>query len=167
MILDILIASVSLLLVLCGYSCAWFLIHSFNVSGQVRSMGTVNPVTRQPVKGRKAGGGIRFGEMERDSLLAHGAAFLLHDRLHSCSDYHIANVCALCGSLLSILPVQLTRGALSSMMNLSFQQTGKKICGVCNTSKGIESVAMPFVFRYLAAELAAMNIKLAISLSNS
>jgi DNA-directed RNA polymerase I subunit RPA2 len=53
------------------------------------------------------------------------------------------------------------------MMNLSFQQTGKKICGVCNTSKGIELVAMPFVFRYLAAELAAMNIKLAISLSNS
>lgn len=167
MTLVILIASVSLLLVLCGCSCAWSLIHSLNVSGQVRSMGTVNPVTRQPVKGRKVGGGIRFGEMERDSLLAHGAAFLLHDRLHSCSDYHTATVCALCGSLLSILPVQVTRGTLSSMMNLSFQQTGKKICGVCNTSKGMELVAMPFVFRYLAAELAAMNIKLAISLSNS
>jgi DNA-directed RNA polymerase beta subunit len=31
--------------------------------------------------------------MERDSLLAHGAAYLLHDRLHACSDYHTMDVC--------------------------------------------------------------------------
>jgi DNA-directed RNA polymerase I subunit RPA2 len=130
-------------------------------------MGPVNPVTRQPVKGRKVGGGIRFGEMERDSLLAHGAAYLLHDRLHSCSDYHTANVCSFCGSLLSTVPLPTTRGSLGSL-GLGIQQAGgKKICRVCNTSKGIETVAMPFVFRYLAAELAAMNIKLTMTLSQS
>lgn len=68
---------------------------------QVRSTGPINNLTRQPVKGRKKGGGIRFGEMERDSLLAHGASFLLHDRLHNCSDRHIALVCKKCGSMVA------------------------------------------------------------------
>ena len=68
---------------------------------QVRSTGPINPLTKQPVKGRKAGGGIRFGEMERDALLAHGAAYLLHDRLHSSSDYHVMDACIACGSLLT------------------------------------------------------------------
>jgi DNA-directed RNA polymerase I subunit RPA2 len=42
----------------------------------------------------------------------------------------------------------------------------KVVCHACQTSKGIETVAMPYVFRYLAAELAAMNIKMTLHLND-
>ncbi|EDO28625.1 predicted protein, partial [Nematostella vectensis] len=48
---------------------------------QVRTTGPIDALTHQPVQGRKRQGGIRFGEMERDALLAHGTSFLLQDRL--------------------------------------------------------------------------------------
>jgi len=68
---------------------------------QARSQGTVDMLTQQPVKGRKKGGGIRLGEMERDALIAHGVAFCLNDRLMKCSDYSEGYICETCGSLIS------------------------------------------------------------------
>lgn len=140
--------------------------HMVSDKFQVRSRGAVNPVTQQPVKGRSAGGGIRFGEMERDSLLAHGAAYLLHDRMHTCSDYHVASVCSLCGSL--IAPMYVCE--IQKQGQVSFPALGgrmkKATCRHCKTGKGIERVAMPFAFRYLTAELAAMNVKLALKVSD-
>lgn len=75
--------------------------HMVNDKFQVRTTGPINGITGQPIKGRAKGGGIRVGEMERDSLLAHGAAFLLQDRLMNCSDSQRAWICRDCGSFLS------------------------------------------------------------------
>ncbi|KAI3993995.1 hypothetical protein MKX01_003008 [Papaver californicum] len=142
--------------------------HMVSDKFQVRSTGTVDQITRQPIKGRKRGGGIRFGEMERDSMLAHGAAYLLHDRLHTCSDHHIADVCSLCGSLLTTTSAQTHKRIVREKgERLPPGRIPKKVtCHACKTSKGMETVAMPYVFRYLAAELAAMNIKMTLKLTN-
>ncbi|KAL1817703.1 hypothetical protein ACET3Z_020277 [Daucus carota] len=141
--------------------------HMVSDKYQVRSSGRVDPLTRQPVKGRKQGGGIRFGEMERDSLLAHGAAYLLHDRLHTSSDHHIADVCSICGSILTTSVSQPQKRVVREIAGIPPGRDPKKVaCVACKTSKGMETVAMPYVFRYLAAELAAMNIKLTLQLKN-
>ncbi|KAL9084750.1 MAG: hypothetical protein Q9165_007925 [Trypethelium subeluteriae] len=76
--------------------------HMVNDKYQVRTTGPVDRITGQPVKGRKRGGGIRIGEMERDALLAHGTAFILQDRLMNCSDYVRAAICRKCGSFLAV-----------------------------------------------------------------
>ncbi|KAH9718489.1 DNA-directed RNA polymerase I subunit 2 [Citrus sinensis] len=141
--------------------------HMVSDKFQVRSTGTMDQITRQPIKGRKRGGGIRFGEMERDSLLAHGAAYLLHDRLHTCSDYHVADVCSLCGSVLTATFIHPQKRAIREIGGLPPARAPKKVtCHACQTSKGMETVAMPYVFRYLAAELAAMNIKITLQLGD-
>ncbi|CAN1190368.1 DNA-directed RNA polymerase I subunit 2 [Linum perenne] len=135
--------------------------HMVSDKFQVRSTGPNDQITNQPIKGRKSRGGIRFGEMERDAMIAHGASYLLHDRLHTCSDYHVADVCSKCGSVLTATFTQPSK----RMVKIKGIRPGKKItCISCKTSKGMETVAMPFVFKYLAAELASMNIKLTLNL---
>ncbi|KIY92752.1 DNA-directed RNA polymerase I subunit A2 [Monoraphidium neglectum] len=142
--------------------------HMVSDKFQVRSTGTVNQLTKQPIKGRKLGGGIRFGEMERDSLLAHGAAYLLHDRLHACSDYHTMDVCTRCGSLLSPLTKAqaVTGPAFAGLVaGLQGPSAARVVCKLCDGSGAhIERIGMPFVFKYLATELAAMNIKVSVEL---
>lgn len=123
---------------------------------QVRTTGPIDNLTHQPVQGRKRAGGIRFGEMERDSLLAHGISFCLQDRLMNCSDYSLSYVCKRCGSIISPIHLPSTEAQL-------IQSTRDSItCRLCQKSKDIDVVAIPYVFRYLATELMAMNIRLRV-----
>lgn len=69
----------------------------------MRTTGRVDTQTHQPIKGRKRGGGARFGEMERDALISHGSSFLLQDRLLNCTDRCLVSIDFLCFTLLSVL----------------------------------------------------------------
>jgi len=96
--------------------------------------------------------------MERDSLIAHGVAGALRDRLMLCSDCSDGYVCRKCGSLIGCWPMIKIEG----MCEVGIKE--QVSCHQCN-SKECEKVAIPYVLRYLVNELAAMNVKVSFGLS--
>jgi DNA-directed RNA polymerase I subunit RPA2 len=145
--------------------------HMVSDKSQVRALGAINALTRQPIKGRKKGGGIRFGEMERDSLLAHGVSHLLHDRLMNSSDRHVGAVCSQCGSMLTVhtTPVAGVGAASGGEIMRHGDGAAAYVCRHCQASgKGdgqVVEMPLPYVYRYLANELAAMNIRVGMEVS--
>ncbi|VEU22230.1 DEKNAAC103236 [Brettanomyces naardenensis] len=148
--------------------------HMVNDKFQVRSTGPVNSLTMQPVKGRKRGGGIRIGEMERDALIGHGTSFLLQDRLLNCSDYTQSSICRQCGSILS---TQMSVSRVGSAGDVRCRRCAKRVdSSVLNADEldiwedgqgnkfvggnDTTTVGIPFVLKYLDSELNAMGIRM-------
>lgn len=130
--------------------------HMVNDKFQARTTGPIDSRTHQPVKGRKREGGIRLGEMERDSLIAHGTPCLIQDRLLNNSDKTGENICAKCGSLFST--VNKREG---------FFMENQMSCLICGKQSVIEKVQIPYVLKYLVAELSSVNIALKFDLKDS
>lgn len=132
--------------------------HMVSDKWQVRSTGKVDSVTHQPVKGRRRGGGVRFGEMERDGLLSHGASFLLQDRLFHCSDKEKHKICRVCGTLL---------GPCFSLSPSDPSQGRHMRCRLCDEKGDVVTVEIPHIYKYLVAQMASMNINLKMKVTES
>ena len=155
--------------------------HMVNDKFQVRTTGPVTQLTGQPIKGRSKGGGIRIGEMERDSLLAHGCAFLLQDRLMNCSDYTKTWVCVDCGSFISTTYTVGSGGKQGRRGTgiVRCRRCAKKFNGITDEDiwedgqgqkwtggENTTVIAVPGVLKYLDVELSAMGVRMKFNIKH-
>ena len=106
-----------------------------------RARGQVQMLTKQPTEGRARGGGLRFGEMERDCLIAYGASMLLKDRLLDESDKTEILVCEKCG-----------------LTGYHDARKRKFVCAQCGDTAPISSVSVAYAFKLLLQEILSLNI---------
>ncbi len=106
---------------------------------QSRTRGPVALLTRQPTEGKAKEGGLRLGEMEKDCLVAHGAALLLKERFDS--DRSVMWICEKCGNI------------------AIFDSYKNKAYCMCGEKTNLAPVEMSYAFKLFIDELKSMHLK--------
>ena len=106
-----------------------------------RAIGPMVVLTRQPAEGRSREGGLRFGEMERDCMVSHGASRFTKDRIYHASDTYQVYTCEKCG------------------MIATFNDEKKiHLCKYCGNTTHFKFNKIPYSCKLLFQELITMNI---------
>lgn len=104
-----------------------------------RARGPIQLLTRQPTEGRAKEGGLRLGEMEKDTFVAHGASLLLKERFDS--DKTLVPVCESCGVI----------AVYNEFKNRSY-------CPICGDNVEINNVEISYAFKLMLDEFKSLGI---------
>jgi DNA-directed RNA polymerase II subunit RPB2 len=106
-----------------------------------RASGPLVMLTRQPAEGRARDGGLRFGEMERDCMITHGATEFLKEIMMEKSDNFQCYVCKSCGLIGIVNP-----------------KAGINKCATCDSSADFSTIRVPYAYKLFLQELESMSI---------
>ncbi len=112
-----------------------------------RARGPIQLLTRQPTEGRAKEGGLRLGEMEKDTFVAHGASLLLKERFDS--DKTIVPVCENCG-----------------LIAIKDEYKNRSYCPICGDSVEITHIELSYAFKLLLDEIKSMCVYPKLMLKN-
>ena len=115
--------------------------HMVNDKQHSRSIGPMVNLTRQPAEGRSRDGGLRFGEMERDAMISHGAARFTRGRMYDASDKYSVHICKKCGLVASY----------NDKLHIH-------LCRTCDNRTDFSYVEIPYACKLLFQELTTMNV---------
>jgi len=115
--------------------------HMVNDKQHSRSIGPMVNLTRQPAEGRSRDGGLRFGEMERDCMISHGASRFTKGRIYDASDAFSVFVCNKCGMIASF----------NNKEHIHY-------CNTCSNRNDFKYVELPYACKLLFQELITMNV---------
>ncbi|NQU78580.1 DNA-directed RNA polymerase subunit B [Candidatus Woesearchaeota archaeon] len=104
-----------------------------------RARGPIQLLTRQPTEGRAKEGGLRLGEMEKDTFVAHGASLLLKERFDS--DKTLVPVCEGCG-----------------VIAIYNEFKNKSYCPTCGDNVEINNVEISYAFKLMLDEFKSLGI---------
>ena len=115
--------------------------HMVNDKQHSRSIGPMVNLTRQPAEGRARDGGLRFGEMERDCMVSHGASRFTKGRIYDASDAYSVFICNKCGLI----------ARFNNKQKIHY-------CNTCENRTDFKYVEIPYSCKLMFQELLTMNI---------
>jgi DNA-directed RNA polymerase II subunit RPB2 len=130
-----------------------------------RARGPRTLLTRQTVQGRANDGGLRIGEMERDGIIAHGAAHFLEESMMERGDKYFMAICNNTGTI--AIYNESKNLFLSPMADgpIKFNDDIDEKMNVVNISKygrSFSVVRVPYTLKLLMQELLTMNVQMRI-----
>lgn len=111
--------------------------HMVSNKMHARARGPIQLLTRQPTEGRAKEGGLRLGEMEKDTFIAHGTSLLLKERFDS--DRTIVPVCEQCG-----------------IIAVYDEYKRRTYCPACGENTEINNIELSYAFKLMLDELKAL-----------
>ena len=128
-----------------------------------RSRGPRAALTRQTNHGRSKDGGLRIGDMERDSILSHGMSAFMYDSMMTRGDYYKMAICNQSGTI--AIYNRSTQNFYSPLADgpLQFDQVDKETFVpnmITKYGKEFSIVEVPYCLKLLMHELTTMNVQM-------